>query len=119
LRIEADQLPELARLAPYSLEAQLAAISAQVDDLERRIVAQHRENETRRRLATISGIGPITASAVAASPLDPTLFWSGRQFAAWLGPLSFTEVTSKCEVGPEIYSEHQNNARSAKSSRSG
>jgi len=85
LRIEADQLPELARLALYSLEAQLAAISAQIDDLERRIIAQHRENETSRRLATIPGIGPITASAMAASAPDPTLFRSGRQFAAWLG----------------------------------
>jgi transposase len=38
-----------------------------------------------RRLATIPGIGPITASALAASVSDATLFRSGRQFAAWLG----------------------------------
>lgn len=85
LRIEADQLPELARLALHGLEAQLTAINAEVDNLERRILSQHRENETSRRLATIPGIGPITASAMAASAPDPTLFRSGRQFAAWLG----------------------------------
>jgi transposase len=85
LRIEADQLPKLARLALHGLEAQLTAINAEVDNLERRILSQHRENETSRRLATIPGIGPITASAMAASTPDPTLFRSGRQFAAWLG----------------------------------
>jgi transposase len=31
------------------------------------------------------GIGPITASAIAAPVPDPILFRSGRQFAAWLG----------------------------------
>lgn len=85
LRLEADQLPELARLALHGLEAQLAAIHDEIDNLERRIIAQHRENEASRRLATIPGIGPITASAMAASAPDPTLFRSSRQFAAWLG----------------------------------
>jgi len=34
---------------------------------------------------TIPGIGPITASAIAAAVPDASLFRSGRQFAAWLG----------------------------------
>ena len=38
-----------------------------------------------RRLATIPGIGPVTATALAASVTDPSQFRSGRQFAAWLG----------------------------------
>ena len=38
-----------------------------------------------RRLLTIPGVGPITASMISASVPDPTLFQSGRQFAAWLG----------------------------------
>jgi transposase len=45
----------------------------------------HRADETSRRLATIPGIGPITASAIAAAVPDPGQFQSGRQFAAWLG----------------------------------
>ncbi len=36
-------------------------------------------------MATIPGIGPITASAIAAAVPDGSLFRSGRQFAAWLG----------------------------------
>ncbi|MBB5986632.1 transposase [Sphingobium sp. B1D3A] len=34
---------------------------------------------------TIPGIGPITASAIAAAVPDVSMFRSGRQFAAWLG----------------------------------
>lgn len=34
---------------------------------------------------TIPGIGPIVATALAASVTDPHQFRSGRQFAAWLG----------------------------------
>jgi hypothetical protein len=37
------------------------------------------------RLATIPGIGPIIATAIAATIADPNTFRSGREFAAWLG----------------------------------
>jgi len=36
-------------------------------------------------LETIPGVGPITASAIAATVTDASLFHSGRQLAAWLG----------------------------------
>ena len=36
-------------------------------------------------LATIPGVGIIGASAIAATVADPSLFKSGRDFAAWLG----------------------------------
>jgi transposase len=45
----------------------------------------HRAAETSRRLVTILGAGPITASAISATVPDASLFRSGRQFAAWLG----------------------------------
>ena len=41
--------------------------------------------EASRNLATIPGIGPITASALAATVPDISGFKSGRHFAAWLG----------------------------------
>jgi len=50
-----------------------------------RIHAWHRSNEVSLRLETIPGIGPITASALAASITDPSLFNSGRELAAWIG----------------------------------
>jgi len=49
------------------------------------IHAWHRSNELSRRLETIPGIGPITASAIAATVTDASLFKSGRQLAAWIG----------------------------------
>ncbi|WP_247772699.1 transposase [Bradyrhizobium sp. 192] len=38
-----------------------------------------------RLLSSIPGIGPITATALAATVPDATMFRSGREFAAWLG----------------------------------
>ena len=38
-----------------------------------------------RRLMTIPGIGPLTATALVAAVSDASAFKNGRQFAAWLG----------------------------------
>jgi transposase len=48
-------------------------------------MAWHRQNVASQRLETIPGIGIITATALAASVPDPSVFGSGRQFAAFLG----------------------------------
>ena len=85
LREEVQDLPDLARAALGGLAEQLEHLGEEIGRLERRILDWHRQDETSRRLATIPGIGPITASAMAASAPDPSLFRSGRQFAAWLG----------------------------------
>ena len=85
LREEDQDLPDLARAALGGLAEQLEHLGEEIGRLERRILDWHRQDETSRRLATIPGIGPITASAMAASAPDPSLFRSGRQFAAWLG----------------------------------
>lgn len=63
----------------------MRALTSEIDRLEAQILAWHRADETSRRLATIPGIGPITASAISAAAPDASLFRSGRQFAAWLG----------------------------------
>lgn len=83
--LEQERLPELAQAALRGLARQLETLRAEIERLEHRILAWHRQDATSRRLATIPGIGPITASAMAASAPDPALFRSGRQFAAWLG----------------------------------
>ena len=85
LREEQDALPPHARAALSSLVEQLGALAEKIDRLEEQILEWHRSDETSRRLATIPGIGPITASAIAAAVPDPGQFRSGRQFAAWLG----------------------------------
>jgi transposase len=78
-------LPEEARDALLVLAAQWEELSARVVELERRIKTWHRSDAASRRLATIPGIGPITASAMAATVGDASAFATGRHFAAWLG----------------------------------
>ena len=42
-------------------------------------------SEVSRRLETIPGVGPIIASALAASITDPGVFKNGRELATWIG----------------------------------
>ena len=67
------------------LSEQILQLHAQLRKLDLRLAALQRSDETARRLATIPGIGPVGATALAASVTDPSQFRSGRQFAAWLG----------------------------------
>jgi len=74
LREAQEQLPEAARLALHGIVDQLRNLATAIERLEARIVAWHRTNVVSRRLATIPGIGPITASAIAAADPDGSLF---------------------------------------------
>lgn len=78
-------IPDLARATLKVLVAQLGSIEEGIRPIEARITAWHRADETSRRLASIPGVGPITASAICATVPDPSQFRSGREFAAWLG----------------------------------
>jgi transposase len=60
-------------------------LSRQVYELEQQIKAWHRESAASQRLEEVPGIGPLTASALAATIGDAKAFKSGRQLAAWLG----------------------------------
>jgi transposase len=82
LHEEQDRLSTHARSALHGIAAQLRALASEIERLEAQIMAWHCNDETSRRLATIPGIGPINASAVAAAVPDASLFRSGRQFAA-------------------------------------
>ena len=85
LRTAGEEVPELARRALHTLIDQLGLLEIGIRKAEADILAWHKAHEVSRRLATIPGIGPITASAIAATVPDASLFSSGRQFAAWLG----------------------------------
>jgi transposase len=80
-----DMLAPMVREALLPLVAQLRDTNERIQHLEQHIVAWHKSNAVSRRLATIPGVGPITASAIVATVTDPHLFSSGRQLAAWLG----------------------------------
>jgi transposase len=86
VRDEADgRLPAEARVATRAVADQLDDLQRRIGELERAISAWHRQNEASRRLATIPGVGPITASAVVATVGAAAGFKSGRHFAAFLG----------------------------------
>ncbi|WP_119681691.1 IS110 family RNA-guided transposase [Indioceanicola profundi] len=78
-------IPALAREVVELLAAQLDAVEKRIADLEAKIKAWHQASPTSRRLATIPGIGPLVASAIAAAIADPMFFRNGREFSAWLG----------------------------------
>jgi transposase len=86
IRDESDRrLPDLARPVLQVLAAQVEQAEAAVATVEQQLMTWHRSNPVSQRLATIPGIGPIIATAIAATVVEPSGFASAREFAAWLG----------------------------------
>jgi transposase len=86
VRDESDaRLPDMARVVLAVLATQIEQLEAAVSALEKQLMAFHKNNPVSQRLATIPGIGPIIATAIATTVADPASFRSGREFAAWLG----------------------------------
>lgn len=82
---EGQAVPEPARTIVEMLALQLDAISERIDEIDARILAWHKANPVSQRLAAIPGIGPLIATAIAATVADPAAFRSAREFAAWVG----------------------------------
>jgi transposase len=80
-----ERIPELARAAMMIVVEQLKDLVSRLRSLEARILEWHRSSILSRRLQTIPGVGPIIASAVAATVTNAATFRNARQFAAWLG----------------------------------
>src|SRR5204863_491797 len=69
-----ERLPQDARASLKLLASQIASLQAQIDTLDKRLHAQHRQCPASRRLETIPGIGVIGATALAATITDPKAF---------------------------------------------
>jgi transposase len=82
---EPTGLPLLAQEALLGLAAEIGAVEQRAEEIEAAILAWHKGNEASRRLATVPGIGPITASAIVATVGEVSNFASARHFAAWMG----------------------------------
>ena len=67
------------------LARQYAALTAEIDAVNKRIHAWHSSCEQSRRLEESPGIGPIVATALIAEIGDWKQFRSGRSLAAWIG----------------------------------
>jgi len=80
-----QDIPALAGEILDMLFAQIETLTEKIDALQKRIAREHQTNEISQRLASIPGIGPLTASAILATVGDAGIFKSGREFASWLG----------------------------------
>lgn len=80
-----EDVPPAARSAIESLFEHVDDLRTRTEVIEAEILAWHQASEASKRLASIPGVGPLTASALVAAVGDARQFRSARHFAAWLG----------------------------------
>jgi hypothetical protein len=80
-----SELPDAARPAIGLLAEQLRETQEKIDAVTARIEAAQKTDPLARRLATIPGLGAITARAIAATTPEVGNFCTARDDAAWLG----------------------------------
>jgi transposase len=82
---EAADLPKEARTPLDLLVGQFGDTKARIDSITPDLRSAAAADETARRLQTMPGIGPITASVLSATLPDVSAFRSARDLSAWLG----------------------------------
>src|SRR5258707_7597617 len=93
------RLPIDARASVIVLAPQLEAVQTLIASIDK--PTQHRANEASQRIETSPGIGILGATAIVATAADPTVFRSGRDFAAWIGLVPRQDSTGgKQKLGP-------------------
>jgi transposase len=78
-------LPGNARTILKLLIDTFTTLEGQIHELDGEINRRSKEDPVARRLMTIPGVGPITATAITALVPAAESFRVGRDFAAWLG----------------------------------
>jgi len=78
-------LPEQAHGVISDLRDAVVSLHERVASYSRQIATLAKDDPNIARLQTIPGVGPITASAIAATIGSARQFRSGRDLAAWLG----------------------------------
>ena len=83
--VQEEALP--ARLRALLVEARehLQHLERRLESCDREIRAHAKQSEAAERIRALTGIGPITASAVVATIVNARDFRNGRQMAAWVG----------------------------------
>jgi transposase len=80
-----EAIASAVRSALKPVVRQLNILDAEIAQSDRAIQDISRADETARRLMSVPGVGPVTASAIAASIQDVSAFSGPREFAAFLG----------------------------------
>jgi Transposase IS116/IS110/IS902 family len=84
---------------------QLNGTMARIREIEGRLATWHRQSRVSRLLATVPAIGIMGARAIAATVADPSLFRSGREFAAWLAitiTADLSEAANQNAIAPNL-----------------
>jgi len=81
----AAELPRLAQELFAGYGKEYAQLKVQIQKIEAKLMAWHKDNELSRRLVEVPSIGPIGASLMAMKVTDPHAFRCGRNFSAWIG----------------------------------
>jgi transposase len=79
------QLSGALRVLLVQLKLALDHLQMRIDEVDAMINKAAGENEACRRLVSIPGIGPVTATAIIAAIGNGAAFKKGRGFSAWLG----------------------------------
>jgi transposase len=82
---EANELPPSMRTLLIDLWNDFKALEIRIEEITQQIQRSVQYSDTARRLMTVPGIGPLTASALEASAGNGRQFTTARFFAAWLG----------------------------------
>lgn len=80
-----DALPVLAAGALRDLLDHVRVLDERIKGYEHQLEQHARTDERAKRIGSLSGVGPLSASAIVASVAEAHEFDNGRQFAAWLG----------------------------------
>jgi transposase len=79
------KLSGITRLLLAQLKLELEQLDLRLEEADAAIQQTAKESEACRRLDTIPGIGPLTATTLIAAIGNGAAFRKGREFAAWLG----------------------------------
>lgn len=95
-----NELTGIARLSVQRAHLHWLDIELQMAWCDERIAEHVRQDQRARQAAQLSGIGPLTASALMAGVGDFAQFSNARQFGAWLGLVPSQDSTGgKAKLG--------------------
>ena len=77
-------IPAEAREMSVLLNQEMSELDEKIEQADEKPAAAHKANPVSTRLATVPGIGPVTALTLAIE-IGPAVFQSGRHLAAWAG----------------------------------
>jgi transposase len=101
---EDTRVPALARTVLQGLVDQLRDTERRVEDLDAQLAERAKANEVCQRLMTVPGIGPVAATALAATVGDATVFGrdvTWRRGSAWCRPSTRAAARSVRAASPK------------------